>query len=146
MKRRVFVTMCLLAGFMMPWSGTNVFAQALSRADAQAIHDVIQSQLDAFAADDAVKAFELAAPSTQASLGDSEKFLQLIKEKYPPIYRHRVAIFQDPEIVDGSAHQVVRLTDRDNLVWVAVYRMQQEPDGEWKIEGCKLLETTSVSV
>lgn len=130
----------------MPWSGTSAFAQNLSRADAQAIHDVIQSQLDAFAEDDAVKAFELAASSTQALLGNPDNFLQLIKEKYPPIYRHRIAIFQEPEIVDGSAHQVVRLTDHDNLVWVAVYRMQQEPDGKWKIEGCKLLETTSVSV
>jgi hypothetical protein len=38
------------------------------------------------------------------------------------------------------------LTDRENIVWIAIYEMEQEADGSWKIDGCSLFETTSVSI
>lgn len=145
MKRHIWLTISLFLLLLI--SAVNgAAAEAMHPSDAQAIRIVIQSQLDAFEEDDAVKAFDLAAASTRVQLGDAENFLRLIKEKYPPIYRHRLAIFSAPEMVDGYALQIVRLTDRDNLVWLAVYRMQRETDGNWKIEGCRLLETTSISV
>ncbi len=145
MKRHIWLTISLFLLLLI--SVVNgAAAEAMHPSDVQAIRIVIQSQLDAFEEDDAVKAFDLAAASTRVELGDAENFLRLIKEKYPPIYRHRLAIFSAPEMVDGYALQIVRLTDRDNLVWLAVYRMQRETDGNWKVEGCRLLETTSISV
>jgi len=145
MKRHIWLTISLFLLLLI--SAVNgAAAEAMHPSDVQAIRIVIQSQLDAFEEDDAVKAFDLAAASTRVQLGDAENFLRLIKEKYPPIYRHRLAVFSAPEMVDGYALQIVRLTDRDNLVWLAVYRMQRETDGNWKIEGCRLLETTSISV
>jgi uncharacterized protein (DUF2249 family) len=154
MRRRILVVINLLLGLMAPFAIDSAYAQhgALPEApqidpkDAQAIRDVVQSQLDAFAEDDAAKAFNLATSATRSMLGNPDNFLRLIKEQYPPIYRHRLALFSLPQIANGQAFQIVRLTDTDNQVWLAIYQMQQEPDGSWKIEDCKLFETTSVSI
>lgn len=145
MKRRIWLVMSLLLGLLL-FAINEAASEGMHPADARAIRIVIQSQLDAFEEDNAVKAFDLAAASTRVELGDPDNFLRMIKEKYPPVYRHRLAIFSAPEMIDGYALQIVRLTDRDNLVWLAVYRMQREMDGNWKIEGFKLLGTTSISV
>jgi hypothetical protein len=144
-KRRALM-MGLLFCSMMSWSGARLFAQQIDKADVQEIHAVVQAQLEAFAEDDAEKAFELATASTKLLLGTPDNLLWLVKTQYPPVYRHRYAIFLAPEMVDGDPHQIVRLTDRDNLVWVAVYKLKREQDGSWKIDGCTLFETNSISV
>ncbi len=79
-------------------------------------------------------------------IGSPDKFLRLIKEEYNPIYRYQRVIFSAPEVVNGDAIQVVRVTDNSSRVWLAIFWMQQEEDSRWKIDGCQLLETTSVSI
>jgi hypothetical protein len=145
-KRLALAVVILLFGLMAPWTIDSAISQEIDPADVEAIHRVVQSQLDAFAEDDAVKAFDLSTSSTQNLLGTPGNFLQLIKEQYPAVYRNRRAFFSATEIFDEQALQVVQLTDPDNYVWVAIYKMQREVDGSWKIQGCKLLETTSVLI
>ena len=128
---------CLMSGAM---------AVEMSAADEEAIHVVVQSQLDAFAEDDAVSAFALATLATRVQFGSPDNFLHMVKQHYNPIYRNRLALFSDPEVIDGTTIQIVRLTDRDSHVWLAVYKMQRQDDGSWKIDGCQLLETTSISI
>ena len=106
----------------------------------------VETQLDAFAEDDAVGAFELATSDTQTKIGSPDNFLHLVKKHYNPIYRHQIVIFSSPEVIEGETIQLVRVTDRDSHVWLAIYRMQRETDGSWKIDGCQLLETTSISI
>jgi hypothetical protein len=149
MIRRLCAAALLLLGLVGPGTVQSAWAVPpleITGRDAEAIQAVVQSQLDAFAADDAVKAFELSTASTRNILGSADSFLQMIKYEYPPIYRHRRALFMPPQLLEGQALQVVRLTDRDNNVWVAIYRMKVEQDGKWRIDGCSLVETTSVSV
>lgn len=142
MKRRLF-TLMLLGGAVLPWVAG---AAELSSEDADAIHAVVQSQLDAFAEDDAVKAFSLSTSATRSRIGSADDFLRMVKQYYTPIYRHRRALFQSPEVVNGRIVLRVRLTDPDSNVWLALYHVQRESDGAWKIAGCKLIETASVSV
>lgn len=138
----IFFFACLAA-----LSSASAFADGvLTKVDEKAIHVVVQSQLDAFRKDDAVRAFGFATSSTRSQIGSPDKFLRIVKEQYMPIYRHRVAIFSNPEMIGGEAIQTVRLTDADGLVWVALYKMQREKDGKWRIEGCQLFGTSSVSV
>lgn len=40
--------------------------------------------------------------------------------------------------IDGEIVQPVRLTDADGRAWLALYPMQREPDGTWRINGCRL--------
>ena len=88
----------------------------------------------------------MATSEKRMQIGSADNFLQLIKEQYNPIYRHQRVIFSRPEVIDGDAIQIVRVTDSDSRVWLAIFWMQQEEDSSWKIDGCQLLETTSVSV
>jgi hypothetical protein len=147
MRRRLLGIGLLLVGLMGPGIVLAAEPVEITGRDAEAIHAVVQSQLDAFAEDDAAKAFDLSSASTRKLLGSPDRFLRMIKAEYPAIYRHRRAIFLAPQMLDGAALQVVRLTDGDNNVWVAIYRMAfEQQEGKWKIDGCSLLETTSVSV
>lgn len=117
----------------------------VSKADSYAIRTTVQSQFDAFARDDADAAFALASAPTRTQFGTPEKFMTAVKTRYQAVYRHRVAFFTDAEKIAGGVVQSVRLTDADDHVWVALYRMAREADGKWRILGCELLETTSVS-
>ncbi|HJV81964.1 DUF4864 domain-containing protein [Noviherbaspirillum sp.] len=144
--KRILAVASLLAGLSMPcWSNAEAIGD-ITTADAIAIHEVVQSQLDALANDDAVSAFELATPEKRLLIGSPDNFLRIIKEEYNPIYRYQRAIFSKPEVVDGDAIQIVRVTDSVGHVWVAIFSMQQEDDSSWKIDGCQLLETASVSI
>lgn len=146
MKRALVIT-AFFMGLGAPWWLSGAVAmESVSAADEIAIHAVVQSQLDALADDDAVSAFELASPATRMQIGSPDNFLRLIKEQYNPIYRNQRALFSAPEVVNGDTIQIVRLTDHESHVWLAIFRMQRESDDSWKIDGCQLIETTSVSI
>ena len=145
MRRWFFATLILLAGLALPLSSASA-AGEVSREDRLAIRAVVQSQLEALAQDNAEAAFALATADSRNRLGNSDIFLQIIKQRFTPIYRHQLAIFSIPEIIAGRMVQVVRLTDKESAVWLAVYQMQKESDGTWKIAGCRLIETATVSV
>ena len=124
----------------------SAFAAELSVADTNAIREVVQSQFDAFEEDDALTAFALTTQASRSRLGSPDDFMRLVKEQYGPIYRHRAASFSGPEVIGADTLLIVRLTGTDSHVWIAIYRMKREPDGKWRIDGCHLLETTSVSI
>lgn len=144
--KRFLAMASLLAGLSASLWGNAEELKAITTADAIAIHEVVQSQLDALANDDAASAFELATPEKRMLIGSPDNFLRLIKEQYNPIYRHQRALFSHPEVVNGDAIQLVRVTDSESRVWLAIFWMQQEEDSSWKIDGCQLLETSSVSI
>jgi hypothetical protein len=126
--------------------GSNAFAQPVEARDAKHIQAVVKSHLKALAEDDAPRAFAAATSETREQLGSPENFLALIKEEYSPIYHNRQALFVPAEVIDGQTIQVARVTGSDNRVWVALFRMERDEDDSWKIAGCQLLETTSVSI
>lgn len=144
--RRVLVTVSLLAGLWVPWWNAARAIGDITTADAIAIHEAVQSQLEALSKDDAASAFDLTTPEKRMLIGTPDNFLRLIKEEYDPIYRYQRVLFSRPEVINGDAIQIVRVTDSYSRVWVAVFWMQQGEDSSWKIDGCQLLETTTVSI
>jgi hypothetical protein len=147
MKRWLGIAI-LLIGLGAPWGtfGAEQPISDITTADAIAIRAVVQSQLEALAEDDATSAFELTTPTKRMQIGSADNFLRMIKEQYTPIYRPQLALFSKPQVIDGNAIQIVRLTDDNRHVWVAIFWMQQGEDSNWKIDGCQLLETTSLSI
>ena len=144
--KRFLATAGLLAALCAPSWNSAWAIDGITTADAIAIHEVVQSQLEALSNDDAVSAFELATPEKRMLIGSPDNFLRLIKEEYNPIYRYQRVIYSKPEVINGDAIQVVRVTDGNSRVWIAVFWMQQGEDSAWRIDGCQLLETTSVSI
>jgi hypothetical protein len=127
-------------------AGADSAHQALTAQDTASIQSAIRGQLFALGADDAATAFELTTPSIRRQMGNAENFLRVIKEDYSPIYHHLVVIFSPPEMLGNSTLQLVRLTDRDSRVWLAIYSMERDDHGGWQIDGCQLIETGSVSI
>jgi hypothetical protein len=118
-------------------------AQALAQpsvapADAKAIREVIEAQLDAFRKDDAAKAFSLATPGIRETFGSPERFMEMVRSSYAVVYRPASVAFEAPVIVDSQVMQPVRLTDAQGRAWIALYPMERQPDGNWRTNGCQL--------
>ena len=55
--------------------------------DLERVRAVVSAQLQAFAEDDAEAAFAVASPSVRDAVGDSARFLDLVRGNYPMVYR-----------------------------------------------------------
>jgi hypothetical protein len=118
-------------------------ARAQSGTDIQAL---IESQLDAFAHDDAATAYTFAAPAIRERFTDPAAFLEMVKRVYPPVYRHRSAEFSETSRDGDEIHQGVTFVDTDNEVWRALYTLARQADGSWKITGCMLQRSDESSL
>ena len=138
----------LLIGLLLaaPWYAARAdeAPSALPPNDRAAIHDVIQHQLDAFRADDAGTAFGFASPGIQGMFGDAANFMAMVRHGYPPVYRPRSATFGGLVEVDGRTVQKLHLIGPDGVPALALYFMEREADGTWKIDGCQLLQNDEV--
>jgi hypothetical protein len=121
-------------------------AAAVEEADRAQIQDVIRNQLEAFGRDDAVAAYGFAAPGIRRMFPTSEIFIDMVRRGYPPVYRPQAWAFG--ELKDGAAGplQSVRLTDAQGVQWLAVYSMEKQEDGSWRISGCTLIKDEAKSV
>lgn len=114
-------------------------APSISAADARGVRAVIEAQLDAFAADDAPRAFSYAAPPIREMFGTAENFIAMVRQGYPVVYRPASVTFLKPEIIQGELIQSVQMTDAGGRIWLAVYQMQRQSDRSWRINGCQVV-------
>ena len=115
---------------------------ALPAADWTAIRAVVGDQLDALRAGDGAAAFAFAAPGIRAQFGTPENFLRMVREGYAPLLAARHTAFLDGAVIDGATIQPLRLVLPDDTVLVALYQMQRQPDGRWRIAGCVIAPST----
>lgn len=127
-------------------SGTGLYVQAaaavptmLSATEARAVRAVIQGQLDAFAADDAERAFSFAAKGIRELFGDASNFMTMVRDSYPVVYRPASVTFLKPERREGQVLQAVQLTDASGKMWLALYSLQFLADRTWRIAGCAVV-------
>lgn len=123
---------------------TSARAEGKGPADAQAIRKVIQTQLNAFRRDDAASAFRMAAPSIQRRYRTPKFFLSIVRRHYAPVYRARVATFGRLAMWRGSLTQEVSILAADGRRYTALYPMQKQPDGSWRIAGCAIRKDSSI--
>ncbi len=119
-------------------------AQAQSPGDRAAIETVITRQLDAFRQDDAQAAFAQASPMIQHMFGTPENFIAMVAHGYPPVYRPRQTTFGPLELQADQFIQKVEIVGPDGASYLALYAMERQPDGSWKIGGCQLTESESL--
>lgn len=121
-------------------------AQPVATADARAARTIVSAQLEAFASDDAKRAFSYAAPSIRAMFGTPERFIAMVRAGYPVVYRAAGVTFLIPLRVEGDLVQGVHLTDAAGGLWLATYRLERQPDGTWRIAGCDVQPATGKMV
>ena len=115
-------------------------------ADQQAILGTIRAQLEAFQADDGARAFSYATPQLRDLFGTPENFMAMVRGGYQPVYRPRSVEFLDARVVGGRTGQAVRFIGPDGIPVIAIYTMERQPDGSWRIAAVQLIptgETTS---
>ena len=136
----------LLIGMVCLWGFAAALAQgepaSASPADAAAIRAVIEHQLAAFQRDDAAAAFSDASPGIQAKFGTPDIFMEMVRTGYQPVYRPRETEFRDLVAGPAGLVQKVLFVGPDGRPVLAMYSMEREDDGNWRISGCVLLEPT----
>ena len=127
-------------------ASTTLPAADVTREDALAIRAVINEQLDAFAHDDAPRAFSLATSRIRAQFVTPEAFIDMVRSSYPVVYRPKTVRFDPLVFVGEEVVQPVRMTDAEGRSWIAQYPMQRQADGAWRINGCQLVRLSGVAV
>lgn len=108
-------------------------------SDRAQIRSVVERQLLAFQQDDARSAFAFASPGIQAQYKTPDNFMYMVKTAYDPVYRPRSVIFEELTSLQGFPAQPVLLLSSDGVPVRAIYMMEKQPDGSWRINGCYLV-------
>ena len=122
---------------------TMLFMIALpvqAAGDEDKIKAVIEDQLNAFATDNGEQAYSHAAPIVKNVFPSADMFMTMVKKGYIPIYRNTERVF-GKTFADGLGRPAMRvvLTGADGKRYEAIYSMEQQADGSWKIAGCVLV-------
>ena len=136
--RDLFMIRTILLALILLGTSATSRAAEISPRDALAIRAVITDQLDAFTQDDAPRAFSLATAGIRAQFGTPEAFINMVRSAYPVVYRRKTVRFEEPAVIEGEIIQPVRMTDAAGRTWLALYPMQRESNGGWRINGCQL--------
>lgn len=138
--RRLFMALCAVLTISHAHAG-----EPLAAADASAIRTVIQDQLDAFNRDDGVRAYSHASPMIQGVFQTVEVFMDMVRNGYPPVYRSARVEFGALHMLNGEPVQEVYVTGQDGISVLAVYTMEQQDDGSWRINGCTILQAPDLT-
>jgi len=138
----LFVVALALAGAVGAQSAQRQDASKLAAAEWKAIKKVIGDQRAALVAGDAAKAFTYAAPGIRAQFGTPENFLAMVRAAYDALITARYTEFLEGAVIEGVVIQPLRLIAPDNRVQVALYTMEKQKGGGWKIAGCVLAPST----
>jgi hypothetical protein len=107
-------------------------------ADAAAIRHVIEDQMRAFRRDDGEAAFAFATPALRRQFGSADRFMHMVRSGYRPVYRPHDVTFGTLEAISGTPVQHVLVVGPDGGVVEALYFMERQADGSWRIGGCML--------
>lgn len=140
---------------MARWSGAGaalvlaVFMQTAEvRADdlpAEDVRAVIAAQIAAFQADDKTTAYSFAAPSLRQIFPNPDLFMGMVRNGYQPVYRPRSVTYGRVTKGDGGILQEVFVVGPDGEAYTALYTLQQQPDGSWKISACRIARSSGAS-
>jgi hypothetical protein len=108
--------------------------------DVATAQGVIRAQEQAFAHDDAAAAYSQAAPAIREIFPAPDIFMSMVQKGYAPVYRHKSFEFGESKIEGRSVAQRVHIIDANGEAWEALYTLEQQSDGSYKITGCSLLK------
>ncbi|MBL9073760.1 DUF4864 domain-containing protein [Tabrizicola sp.] len=114
-------------------------------AQEEPIRNTIQSQIEAFQADDFARAFTFASPTIKGLFGTPENFGAMVKNGYPMVYRPADVQMMELREVAGSLWQRVRITDQAGAGWYLDYMMVETAEG-WQINAVQILPAPDVGV
>ncbi|MFN7093358.1 MAG: DUF4864 domain-containing protein [Allorhizobium sp.] len=106
---------------------------------------VISGQISAFIAEDADTAYSFASPSIRSIYRTGSQFLNMVREKYPAVYRPGNCAFGRSKLVGGGelVLQEVMISADEGKDWTAIYEMRLMDDGVYKVNGVRMTRNTT---
>ena len=120
----------------------NAGTHALPAAEWKAIQRVIADQRAALIDGNAEKAFGYATDGIQHQFGDAATFMSMVQTSYAALLNARYVEFLEGAVIDGLVVQPLRLIGADNTVQVALYTLEKQKNGRWRISGCSIAPST----
>lgn len=135
----------ILAVLLLMAAPVTAGAGPVSDADRAAFQSIITGQIDAFRADDGPRAYSYAAPSIKRIFSSPDIFMQMVRQGYMPVYRPQSFRFGETALDPlGRPVQRVTIVGPNGKTYEALYSMERQPDGSWRINGCTLVEIPGV--
>jgi hypothetical protein len=129
--RAAILLLTLLIGLSSP---------TLAADDVASAQAVITSQAEAFSRDDAKAAYSYAAPAIREMFPQADIFMSMVQNAYAPVYRHKSFDFGEARVADDEVAQRVHIVDANGEAWEALYTLERQADGSFKIVGCVLIK------
>ena len=121
-------------------------ARATDEAGKSEARATVERQIEAFRKDDAATAFAQAAPAIQNMFTSPDSFIEMVRKGYAAVYRARsFSIDRVEEADDDSLALGVKLQDENGVDWMALYSLEKQTDGAWRISGCRLVKAPGSS-
>lgn len=117
-------------------------AAAPSATDWIEIKQVIGAQREALISGDGERAFGFATPQLRDRFGNVATFMRMVREGYVPLLEARYSEFLEGAVIAGEVVQPLRLVMADGTVLVAIYGVQRQADGAWRISACVIAPST----
>ena len=141
MRRRVSGLPCLAA--LLVFAVLIIFPRAVfafSDDDRAASRAIIERQIEAFRKDDGERAFGFASPALQEIFRDPNHFMAMVRNGYQPVYRPRNFAFGSIVETESGLTATLSIEDAEGHAWTAIYTLEKQPDGSWRISGCRLVK------
>ena len=115
-------------------------------AEIKAAQGTIEAQLKAFQAGDGELAYSYAAPNIKTIFPTVEIFMGMVESGYQPVRKPRNFSFgKVQEMSSTSIVQQVMILGPDGKDYEAVYTLELQPDGTYRITGVSLKASNSLS-
>jgi len=135
-----------LVALLIAIAAVPALAAEISGADRDAIRSIVTGQLNALQKDDGDAAYAYASPAIRELFPSPDIFMNMVRKGYPPVYRPKSVTFGGVLDTPSGPQQRVFLTGSDGKGYVALYTLQRQPDGSWKINGCTIVEDDGASI
>jgi hypothetical protein len=138
---------------LLVWLGRMLIAASIAlfsivgmaRADdLETAQSIIRSQEQAIVNDDSAAAYSFAGPPITSRYRSAAVFMDMVQKGYAPIYRHKSFVLGEVKSLEGKISQEVHLIDADGVAWEALYVLERQTDGSWKIVSCVLSKAVGV--
>ncbi len=135
------LVLCLMVGLLMATSSYAEDNLATAR-------EVIESQIVAFLNDDVDSAYSFATTGVQKIFPEPQRFFDMVKRNYAPVYRPgNYAFGRALSETDGATiAQELLITGPKGKNWRAVYVLERQDDGNYRINGVRLSKLKGSSI
>lgn len=118
---------------------------AAGEAEVKSAQSSIEAQINAFLKGDNAAAYSYAAPNIKRIFPDVDRFMGMVQNGYQPVWKPRNYAFgKVEEISPSSIVQQVLLVGPDGKDYEAIYTLELQEDGTFRITGVSLRGSQAV--